>query len=286
MMREPSNHGGCGDDIASRVANWLSGQGYPLELRIARVFESTGAAVVQSDYYADPETGRLREIDIRAEVSGVSASGRTRFRSVFVVECKSSQKPWVVFTRRDRIPLDEYGGLDNVVMSQRSYGTLSEAASDPNTRSFELFKVADRPGYGFTQAFTSGEDKAFHALMSVTKAAVTIARFEGKRIRGSASEILELVVATPIVAVDAPLFECSLSSDGSLDLQRTDSAIVYWTAPTWVDGQPERMAVHIVSESGMEAFAHTWVEDSAMLMKRLGCSKAAHGQSSELPEQG
>jgi len=52
------------DDLGRRVTEWLSGQGYPLEMKVASAFRKEGFSVSQGTYYADPESGNNREIDV------------------------------------------------------------------------------------------------------------------------------------------------------------------------------------------------------------------------------
>jgi hypothetical protein len=54
------------------VLSWLRGQGYPLELRIGNVLRRRGWHVEHADWYLDPVSNALREIDIRASLYGNS----------------------------------------------------------------------------------------------------------------------------------------------------------------------------------------------------------------------
>ena len=51
-------------EIEKKLKKWLNEQGYPLEMQVAESFRKAGFDVSQSDYYLDPETNILREIDV------------------------------------------------------------------------------------------------------------------------------------------------------------------------------------------------------------------------------
>jgi hypothetical protein len=52
--------------ITKNVREWLEGEGFPLEMRVAAAFRKTGFDVRQSSFYMDPESGKGREIDVIA----------------------------------------------------------------------------------------------------------------------------------------------------------------------------------------------------------------------------
>ena len=83
--------------LESRITEWLETQGYPLEMVVAREFQSAGFRVLQSDYYSGPESNSSREIDVIAHLQ--EQVGSCLVRLSFCIECKSSQdKPWIIFT--------------------------------------------------------------------------------------------------------------------------------------------------------------------------------------------
>jgi hypothetical protein len=63
--------------MLEEVQRWLTGQGFPLEMRTASAFSRAGFEVRQSVLYTDSETAKSREIDILAiapDVLGISGS--------------------------------------------------------------------------------------------------------------------------------------------------------------------------------------------------------------------
>lgn len=74
-------------------------------MRVAEQAKQAGAASVDlSRYYADVETGKLRETDV---VACFSLALGNQYKQVFlVIECKTKPVPWVIFVAVDD-PLDD-----------------------------------------------------------------------------------------------------------------------------------------------------------------------------------
>lgn len=85
--------------LVKQITDWLNKTGFPLEMEAASAFRDAGFDVRQSATYADPQSDKGREIDVLAmdpDLIGIIDIS-------FVVECKSSTKPWVVFTSDDAL---------------------------------------------------------------------------------------------------------------------------------------------------------------------------------------
>ena len=85
--------------ITEEVHTWLEGEGFPLEMRVAAAFRKAGFEVRQSDVYMDHESGKTREIDVIATDSDYLGVVVTHF----VIECKSSKKPWILLSSDDAL---------------------------------------------------------------------------------------------------------------------------------------------------------------------------------------
>lgn len=55
-------------NLEARVRAWLARQGYPLELRVARLFAKMGWATAHAVIYNDPDTGKPCECDVVATI--------------------------------------------------------------------------------------------------------------------------------------------------------------------------------------------------------------------------
>src|SRR5437764_1147187 len=90
-------------DLQSKLLSWLATEGYPFELRVGRALHDAEWDVFHGRHYLDPDTAKLREIDVHAAfgpyVGDTRGLGMVSIN--LVIECKvTSAKPWIVFTSR------------------------------------------------------------------------------------------------------------------------------------------------------------------------------------------
>ena len=220
---------------ASGVAAWLRKQGYPVEMSVARSFRAARCRVQQSEYYRDPETAAIREIDVVATWQR-TIDGRP-LRIAVPIECKlATKRPWVVFTD----PSIRLAGPARV--AQRAASNLGSkyldllAKRNNFVQDYGLFLVPPRPGYALTEAFTSGKDRAYEALAAVTSAAAGLAR-ELDRTPVTA-------IFFPMIVLDGLLFECFLDNHNEIVVQGVDGTVILWRNP--VVRMPHTI-VHIIT---------------------------------------
>ena len=204
--------------IDEQIREWLLKTGFPLEMEVASAFRKGGFDVRQSATYPDPQEGKSREIDVLANDQDLWGI----IEIAFVVECKSSSKPWIVLTSPDA---RERHNL------RAEFSICSEDARDSLARRPEEFpnvwKYVDKPaktGYGFRQAFGAESDQAYAAAVNVVKACQGITR--SRHVGG----LPRLAFAFPVIVVKAPLFECSLSSKGEIELVEVQSSEFLFSA--------------------------------------------------------
>ncbi len=174
-------------------------------MEAAFAFREAGFFVRQSAVLPDPQSDKGREIDVLAndpDLIGVIDIS-------FVVECKSSQNPWVVFTSEDAFSL--YNRVHAFAMtSGAAKRALSERCGNDWWKKW--IDRSEHGGYGFRQALRKEADPAYAAAIGAVKACHGIAQDR------SSSSIPLLAFAFPVIVVDSPLFECSRNSDGTLKL--------------------------------------------------------------------
>jgi hypothetical protein len=81
--------------LHGKVFDWLTKQGYFLEMRVAKALADSGFSVSLFESYVDPKSAAVRQIDVAAsltrEVAGITVS------VALLVECKYCRgKPWVI----------------------------------------------------------------------------------------------------------------------------------------------------------------------------------------------
>jgi hypothetical protein len=85
--------------LENRIREWLTKEGYPLEMRCAKIFEDLGFSISLGQYYRDPETGKSRELDVVAAIRSPKEVNEFEVVLKFLVQCKSSKaKTMVVFS--------------------------------------------------------------------------------------------------------------------------------------------------------------------------------------------
>jgi hypothetical protein len=213
--------------VEEKIAEWLHTQGYPLEMAVASTLRQH-FVVTQSDYYLDPDTGKYRETDVVATaIRQLTQRPLRYFRITFTFECKTSEdKPWILFTGGKTPDL-----LDRIKERAASVGgrqILAALADDSRAQGLSIFDIDSPPAYGFTQAFTSGQDRAYESVMSAAKAAAAMVdqadRFEPFH-RSYA------LIALPVVVLRGGLFAASLSKDGGLSVAKISEGTLLWRNP-------------------------------------------------------
>jgi len=232
------------DDLGGRVTEWLSRQGYPLEMRVASAFRSEGFSVSQSTYYADPESGNNREIDVVA-----TRTDPIGFLQVSVViECKSSKdKPWILFTCQEQGNRFFNFGM----LSEQARGKLVDKlfADKNGILSLPWFVKSERNGYGLTVAFGSGDDPAYKAVLNALKAAIEVYREQ--------ADAMPLRFVFPVVVVEGRLFEASLDDEGAMAVSEIDDGFL--TTFRSISGH-YCSSVHVVTDRSIPALCVDTVE--------------------------
>ncbi|QIY73426.1 hypothetical protein HEP84_34080 [Streptomyces sp. RLB1-33] len=220
-----------GDPLAAKIKTWLSEQGYPLEMRVARVFKSHGISAVPSDYYFDQESGTHREIDLAGRIRLLSPEGGSRQISTYlcpIVECKSSPgKPWILFGGGLQLVSTAKIAQRFVLKQATSYWSRFARQLDQNPvarAELPLFDVEQDPSYSAVRSSLgkSREDVAYSAMTSVSKAAFGVAN------KYNAPGNLALQIAVPVIVVDSPIYKCVLDGSGDPDLARVTSGTIVW----------------------------------------------------------
>lgn len=241
-------------ELTDKIYGWLNEQGYPLEMSVAKALHEQAFSVTQSEYYADPDEGESREIDVvgtkQWEVENILC------RISLVIECKTSKdKPWLLFGA-DNNPLADRARIVQRSSTLAGKVMLSHLLSEPATLALPLFQLEGQHGYGFTQAFTTGSDAAYKAIMAASKAASSIAIETDARPKTS-PPLLSLrrffaFLLFPVVVVTGKLFRCTMDhSTGKLALNEISRGVLVWR--NRVVGQPHSI-VHIVTDTEFPSF--------------------------------
>ncbi|MFG1891838.1 hypothetical protein ACGFIR_28700 [Micromonospora sp. NPDC049051] len=254
------------DPLKAKLQQWLSNQGYPLEMRTAQAFREIGN-VRQSDYYYDSESACHREIDVVVSMISNARSRMEWLDVLLCIEAKSgTDKPWVLFCGERVPPLHPVAQVVQRFTSPAAREWIEAAAHSHEVRALPLLTIEEHPGHNLIKA-TLGpnqqrEDIAYKAIISAVKAA----HWETTRkdIYPTLNEIS--VIAFPVIVIDAPLFKCDIDEAGGLRLWRVDAGTLIWHNNV-VPSAPPHTIVHVVTEAGIQEYARQASETSRGLSK-------------------
>ena len=185
------------DDLQEELKKWFNSTGFPLEIECARAFLRAGFAVENSAVYPDPETRKGREIDVLAYRRDATGC----FSSMFAVECKASDKPWVVLTNKNRHT--KFGGLWIATLSR-----MAREAMGPHViqylQAYEEILGPSVGGYALKQAFSGKSDQAYTASIGALKAATSVLL----------DQDTDISFGFPTIVVSTPIYEYSEDSSG------------------------------------------------------------------------
>jgi hypothetical protein len=235
------------DDLGNKIVEWLNSQGYPLEMAVAQLFRNSGFWALQSDVYQDKESGKKREIDIVAHFnknSDIVQPLNFGFSIGCCVECKlGKDKPWLLLTSKS-LPIHDIRDL--AITTDYGFDVLTKAISVSKNSTLSMTDSISC-GYGLTQAFTSGQDVPYQAVMEAIKA--TFSKMQEFDEMIDSSWGLNIPIFFPVVVFDGRFFETQLDNNGELVIQEIDLGIVSWNvlSPTY----PEKY-VFISTKIGLE----------------------------------
>lgn len=268
-----------------KVRDWLMRAGYPLEMRVARVFTMSPAfnRVVLADVYKSKGSeSTLRDIDVAAQLAvflhrpdAFEGQGVTMFFDLFTVcECKANPKghrPWIVFTE-EKAALDPSFRIQSHPANALGEWLLREIVTDERVAQLELF-VAPRVGYsvrcarlGDNNPRDNDQDPAYEAVMAVMDAARAKAD-----VTSDSFEMFRIVL--PLIVVDADLYECWLDPKGQLELEPRDEMAVLWKTGPGI-GAKSHVMIYIVTEAKLAdwvkrvEFAHNMLSVDEERLKR------------------
>ena len=210
--------------IEKKLKDWLSNQGYPLEMVVAESFRRSGFDVSQSDYYPDPESNILREIDVIAR-KGILVGDDIFTDISYVIECKSTnKKPWILFTSENTRPYDPVIEPDYYMGTNIAEDLLLSLAIDEKLNKLTpCYHEQKRHGYGLVQSFSAGTDMAYKAIMGAAKSALSIIHKNNKPSFGRRCNII-----FPLVVIEGRLFESYIQNSSDPEINEIPFGHLMW----------------------------------------------------------
>ena len=254
--------------MREKVLSWINRSGFPLEMEAAKAFRNAGFEVRQSATHLDQEEKKGREIDVLAQDPDLWGV----VDIYYVVECKSSDKPWVVLMGDD--VLSGFNRAD--AFSVLSADAKGEIVSlwDNNKYFKALLEKTDRCGYSFRQAMGGKNDRAYTAAISVLKACAGLTH------ERRAPSIKRFAFALPVIVVDTQIFECNLKYDGEIDLVEVNESEFLFSAH-----MPDEVAccIKVINKERLCDFALSSKKTADTLRKLMNESEKVAIESTWLP---
>ncbi|HXM70829.1 MAG TPA: hypothetical protein VN970_06825 [Thermoanaerobaculia bacterium] len=268
-----------GKDVTEAVRKWLLKSGYPLELYVGRQFGKAGFQITHSTHYSDPLTGQMREVDLLAsfQKTGVNKTTARSFTVTvtFIVECKKSDKPWVVFlsAREDQqSPPDGAHSIFTWPMNATAKAELADRLAVSWNMRRTVYEGINH-GHSIVSAFGGVNiDRAHQAVQQVLSA--TSARLDQI---GKAGEPYRAHVLLPVVVVDGRLFEAHLDDAHDLALHEVFQSVLVLKNQTSGLQEPRTL---IVTKQAMPEFVRVAI---AMAQGFAGIADAIVDQGTRLP---
>ena len=141
--------------MKEKIKDWLLKGGFPLEMKFSNSLLKNNFEVAQSVYYQDHESGKFREIDIIASICEKINDIYTHI--TFVIECKKSDKPWIVL-KNDKL-LNHINDELPIYHTRNGLFFLSSLYKNNGFKSDLLFKNNRSIGYSIQIALNNGLDR-------------------------------------------------------------------------------------------------------------------------------
>ncbi|SFJ99046.1 hypothetical protein [Methylophaga sulfidovorans] len=239
--------------LHAKLSTWLDKNGYPLEMLVASIARKhTQLSIRQGWYYIDSESGDSREIDIVC----TAADGYGSAEINFVIECKATKGPWVIFSSEDA--LASYHKLASFALfSEKAYDAVIEqvfprAMDIPeeylDSKSIPWLHKTGMIGYSMAQALGGNKDVPYNASISCVKAATWLIN---NSLWSDNTQNRPFAISFPIIVTSSPLFECTLDENGKTILSEISHGYVFFKQHV-KDSSPT--CISIVTESHIETF--------------------------------
>jgi hypothetical protein len=237
-------------DTTHIVRQYLSKNGYPLEMYVAKQFRLAGFEVYQSSIYVDKETGKDREIDVTAYY--VRHISNIQFSFKVIIECKYAKNVWVLFSGEN--PGFRDLKIDSFYCSNYAGGKLLSQLSE--IKSFNTtvpFRIQEKLIYGLTEAKDgNGDDsrttyKAVMTILNSLQYEKEVTKYE---------RTFEVYI--PIIVVQGKLCECYLNDSDSEEIKEIQEAQLLYKSNIYPGVFP---LIEIISKDKVSEFANKLYND-------------------------
>ncbi len=227
------------DDLDEFLRRWVEKSGRSMELRVARAFLRNSAQVEPSFRYRDPgDPSIVRECDVLAQYRW-AWSGTPCLLKVCVEVKSSRDHPWVAFSDPDPRRQGSGRASDWLAYVHGPFNSVLESFDRlVGNGPFRDANVATHLVAAGASEKANQSDPAYDAIRQVISATEVLefayrdSQHDPANARGEA--------AIPVIVTQAPLFICSLTSEGEAEFRRVNRVDVWGHTR---DGTPRRVFV-------------------------------------------
>jgi len=205
--------------MIEKISSWFNKTGYPLEILSAGKLIKNQYRVINSYLYDDPEKNISRELDLYANKSWYDKNDDVSFELSLLVECKKSEKPFVLISSRQNDKNTFSFGEFYDAFSQ-----YSRLLMNSQKKHINLPGNSSR-GFKLVQAFTNSDETIYKATNSLLKSFNDWIKNEEGHLEESVKMNLQ-TIALPILIIDSPLYEATLNTSGDIDFKEINCGVL------------------------------------------------------------
>lgn len=258
-------------DLKEKLLEDIKKTGYPLELKIANIFDKCGWRTQSNSYYIDKDENKGREIDLIASKWEQIDDNENYLEMTFyfITEIKTAwKKPWVLFS----VPEDEKGFNLHSVNLELNKGVQHSKIIKKYFRE-KVLNVQSRLGKSFYEGFSGNgsRDDIFKALSGSVKALEHYKESSLASKDQSTDRIIDYYI--PLIIIDGPLFEAYLDDNGEIQLEEVEyiQAAFNYLSPNYNIGSKYGSSiVQIIRFEYLERFLEKYGEEMKNWAKKIG----------------
>jgi len=232
-------------ELKQNIKEWIVKTGYPFELWTESKLSKYGYSAYSSTFYFDSENSLYRELDLEAIKYWSDDNDEILFELYMVIECKKSDKPFILLENTNRKPS---------VLSMGEYLTLDDAycglaINNPNS----ILNLPENSGVGFKliQGFVNGDEVSNRAINTLVKSYNFRNKELAENIESSINQNMNSILL-PILLIDAPFYAASIDSMGEVELRDICCAKLYTNTHLSHTGTP--FPIIVVKKDFLESF--------------------------------
>lgn len=206
------------NNMKSKLKEWISKTGYPLEIFTESILVNNDYKVVNSYIYSDSENSILRELDLFATKNWTN--NYIHLDINLIIECKKSTKPFVLLKNQSIKPrgfsLGDIYGSDDLFFPIFLSGCPKHIDMPANSEN----------GFRLVQGFTDTDETIYKAVNTLLKSFNSLMKEEDALIQDYIQDNVHSF-NIPVLAIDAPFFSLQLKKDLEFELIEIESGILH-----------------------------------------------------------